>query len=130
MRSTKKQTPTAQPGLWPTDELVDGLEKSILYVRPESGSTVEHVNRFLEYLEMAEPGKAIAVLVKLYFDYSLTSGVPPLFNAEQLDEFAHLAKFFADMAATEGEYLADDRSQLLEALYYNAKPGGDDDEKE
>lgn len=126
MHNPKNEIPKAQPGLWPTGETANGLEKSILYVNPDRSFTHDQVKRFVDYLEMAIPTKAIAALVKMYFDYSTTPGVPKLFDAEELDEFAHLVKLFADLAMIEGEHLTNERELILEGLYYSAKFGGDD----
>lgn len=123
MQNPKKQKQKAQPGLWPTEQEVNGLEKSILYIQPDKTYMREQVSRFLDYLELAKSPNAIAVLIKMYFSYSTTPGVPKLFTTEELDEFALLASLMADLSVIEGEHISEEREMILEGLYYDAKWG-------
>jgi|GEM_PF-1214639 len=124
MRTENKKHKEAQPGLWPAGQTRNGLEKSLLFYNPNQATTHNHLNRFFEYIEMAEPSRALAVMTKLFFAYHTLPKAGKIFSEEDLDEFALLTNMLADIAIEEGRYLAADREDLLRELYGNYNPEG------
>lgn len=117
MRNGQKKQKGTQPGLWPAGQSKDGLEKSILYYKPNNLTTHNHLSRFLEYLEYAELPGALAALTKLYLAYQMIPEAPQLLNNEEKDDLSLIIAMFADIARAEGRYLSEDRQELLEDLY-------------
>ena len=116
MRTEKKQKQT-QLGVWPAGETSDGFQKSVVFYSSNKLSTHFLLNRFYDYLQMAEPARALSVLTKLYFKYVTIPEAARPFNDTELDEFALIILMFADIAAKEGNYVSADRDQLLEELF-------------
>ena len=87
-------------------------------------STHNHLNRFFDYLQIADRVRALAILSKMYFNY-IAKNVNEL-NDDDLDEYCFLIAFISDIAVCENKYVAEDRQTILEELYrtgYYRQPG-------